>query len=198
LKTDATRPAAINGLQQQARFDQFVHRYNHERPHQALDMKPPASVYVPSPRPYRGLEELEYPFHDWTAVITTCGRIHYQRRKINVSQVFAGQMGASSRWTTTSRSSPSCTTSWGTSTMRRAGWSRSAIRSARHCHSCLRNGSATYVSRTDIGEVARPAHLRSSELWRARARTFGWLAYRSSRAWLAGVTDGWRPAGFAP
>ena len=31
------------------------------------------------------------PFHDWTAVITTCGRICYQRRKINVSQVFAGQ-----------------------------------------------------------------------------------------------------------
>jgi pimeloyl-ACP methyl ester carboxylesterase len=41
--------------------------------------------------PLRGLEELEYPFHDWTAVITTCGRICYRRRKINVSQVFAGQ-----------------------------------------------------------------------------------------------------------
>ena len=32
-----------------------------------------------------------YPFHDWTARITTCGRICWQRRKINVSQVFAGQ-----------------------------------------------------------------------------------------------------------
>jgi putative transposase len=42
-------------------------------------------------RPYHGLEELEYPLHDWTAVITTCGRICYQRRKINVSQVLAGQ-----------------------------------------------------------------------------------------------------------
>ena len=30
-------------------------------------------------------------FHDWTVVITTCGRIGYHRRKINVSQVFAGQ-----------------------------------------------------------------------------------------------------------
>lgn len=46
---------------------------------------------VPSPRPYEGLEELEYPGHDWTAVITACGRICYQRRKINISQVFAGQ-----------------------------------------------------------------------------------------------------------
>ena len=42
-------------------------------------------------RGYRGLEELEYPFHDWTSVITTCGLICYQRRKINVSQVSAGQ-----------------------------------------------------------------------------------------------------------
>src|SRR5262245_15382489 len=62
-----------------------------ERPHQALDMQTPSSVYVPSPRLYQGLEELEHPFHDWTAVITTCGRICYRGRKINVSQVFAGQ-----------------------------------------------------------------------------------------------------------
>jgi putative transposase len=85
LKTDATRRAAINVLQQQARFDQFVHRYNDERPHQALDMKPPSSLYTPSTRPYGGLEELDYPSHDWTAVITTRRRICYQGRKINVS-----------------------------------------------------------------------------------------------------------------
>jgi len=91
LKTDATRPAAPNALQQQARFDAFVHRFNQERPHQALDMATPASCYQASARPYRGLDELDYPLHDWTAVITTCGRICYQRRKINVSQVFAGQ-----------------------------------------------------------------------------------------------------------
>jgi putative transposase len=91
LKTEATRPAATNVLQQQARFDAFVHRFNHERPHQALDMATPASRYTASPRLYRGVDELDYPLHDWTAIITTCGRICYQRRKINVSQVFAGQ-----------------------------------------------------------------------------------------------------------
>jgi putative transposase len=91
LKTEATKPAVNNVLQQQARFGTFVHRYNHERPHQALDMATPASVYKPSSRPYEGLDEHEYPLHDWTAVITTCGRICYRRRKINVSQVFAGQ-----------------------------------------------------------------------------------------------------------
>ena len=91
LKTEATRPASANVLQQQARFETFVHRFNHQRPHQALDMATPASRYTASPRPYMGLDELDYPLHDWTAVITTCGRICYQRRKINVSQVFAGQ-----------------------------------------------------------------------------------------------------------
>jgi putative transposase len=91
LKMEATKPAAANVLQQQGRFDLFRRRFNEVRPHQALDMDTPASRYRPSARPYRGVEELDYPFHDWTAVITTCGRICYQRRKINVSQVFAGQ-----------------------------------------------------------------------------------------------------------
>ena len=54
-------------------------------------MHTPASRYHPSTRTYGDLEELEYPSHDWTAVITACGRICYQRRKINISQVFAGQ-----------------------------------------------------------------------------------------------------------
>jgi putative transposase len=54
-------------------------------------MATPASRYQPSTRLHQGLEELECPQHDWTAVITTCGRICYQRRKITVSQVFPGQ-----------------------------------------------------------------------------------------------------------
>jgi putative transposase len=54
-------------------------------------MATPASRYAPSGRVYRGVDELEYPLHDWSALITTCWRICWQRRKINVSQVFAGQ-----------------------------------------------------------------------------------------------------------
>jgi putative transposase len=91
LKREATKPAAPNFLQQQARFDTFVARYNDERPHHALGMRVPADDYRPSPRPYQGLGELEYPFHDWTAVVTTCGRICYEKRKVNLSTVFAGQ-----------------------------------------------------------------------------------------------------------
>ena len=91
LKAEATKPAAANVLQQQARFDAFVARYNDERPHQALGMKVPADVYARSPRLYRGLEDLTYPFHDATFTVTHCGRICFHGRKINLSHVFAGQ-----------------------------------------------------------------------------------------------------------
>jgi putative transposase len=54
-------------------------------------MKMPGELYAPSPRPYRGLAALTYPMHDWTGTVTYCGRLCSKRRKINLSQVFAGQ-----------------------------------------------------------------------------------------------------------
>src|SRR5262249_42701389 len=90
LKKEATKPAARNFLQQQAKFDAFIDCYNNERPHQALDMRYPAELYEPSTRVYRGLVELTYPFHDRTITVTQCGRICFARRKINLSTVFAG------------------------------------------------------------------------------------------------------------
>jgi putative transposase len=91
LKKEATRPAAKNFLQQQAKFDQFMQIYNQERPHQGIGMKYPTELYRPSSRPYTGLGELEYPLHDRTITVTSCGRICIGRRKINLSQAFAGQ-----------------------------------------------------------------------------------------------------------
>ena len=91
LKKEATRPPGINSLQQQAKFDAFVEEFNTERPHEALAMKRPADIYRPSPRPYRGLPGLSYPFHDREILITACGRICLHRKKINLSTVFAGQ-----------------------------------------------------------------------------------------------------------
>ena len=91
LKKETTKPAAENLLQQQAKFDEFSTVYNSERPHQALDMKCPSDFYRPSPRPYRGLPDLEYPFHHRTITVTRCGRICLKKLKINFSQVFSGQ-----------------------------------------------------------------------------------------------------------
>ena len=53
-----------------------------ERPHHALDMQCPTQRYCPSSRPYRGLPDLDYPFHDRAATVTTCGRICFNRQKI--------------------------------------------------------------------------------------------------------------------
>jgi transposase InsO family protein len=91
LKKEATRPPSLNSLQQQARFDDFVLEFNTERPHQAIDMKCPAEIYTPSPRPYQGLPELTYPFHDCDVLVTACGRLCLHRKKINISTVLAGQ-----------------------------------------------------------------------------------------------------------
>jgi putative transposase len=91
LKKETTKPAANNFLQQQEKFDRFIECYNHERPHQAIEMRYPGELYRPSGRAYHGLDPLEYPFHDRTVAVTMCGRVCFATRKINLSTVFAGQ-----------------------------------------------------------------------------------------------------------
>ena len=91
LKKETTKPAGANILQQQARFDDFISEFNDERPHEAIAMKTPAELYSPSAKPYRGLPELTYPFHDKDILVTSCGRICMHRKKINISTVLAGQ-----------------------------------------------------------------------------------------------------------
>ena len=50
LKAQTSVPPASNAPEQQARFDRFRKHYNEERPHEALDQRPPAEVYSRSPR----------------------------------------------------------------------------------------------------------------------------------------------------
>jgi putative transposase len=91
LKKETTRPAGANFLQQQARFDEFVEEFNNERPHEALNMKCPGEIYTRSNRPYQGMINPEYPFHDKTIMVTHCGRICFGKKKINLSTALAGQ-----------------------------------------------------------------------------------------------------------
>jgi putative transposase len=114
LTTEATKPAATNVLQQQARFDAFVERDNQERPHQAFAMKVPADLDARSPRVYRGLNDLTYPFHDHTILVTPCGRICLQSQKVNLSHVLPGRPSVSPRSASAFGSSPSCSTIWAT------------------------------------------------------------------------------------
>jgi len=94
LKEDTTRPARDNILAQQERFDEFREEFNHERPHEALNMRCPAEVYKPSTRVFpEELPELEYPLHDDQRVVRSCGHIHLFKRNSSVylSTALAGE-----------------------------------------------------------------------------------------------------------
>lgn len=91
LKKEATKPPGENLLQQQEKFDRFIEEFNTQRPHQAINMKYPSELYIPSPRPYKGIQPLSYPFHDRTITVSFCGRICIRRKKVNLSRSLAGQ-----------------------------------------------------------------------------------------------------------
>jgi hypothetical protein len=54
----------------------------------------PARRFRASPRPCRGLPDIDYPFHDRAAKVTTCDRICFNRQKIDLGQVFLSQVFA--------------------------------------------------------------------------------------------------------
>jgi len=93
LKRETTRPARRNLLQQQERFDEFVEEFNQERPHESLDMKRPAQIYVASPRPYPSkLPELTYPTHDDVRVVRRNGCLQlHGRREVYLAKALCDQ-----------------------------------------------------------------------------------------------------------
>jgi putative transposase len=52
LKQETAMPPQANRRAQQRSFDRFRREYNQQRPHEALDMQTPSSIYRPSPRRY--------------------------------------------------------------------------------------------------------------------------------------------------
>lgn len=92
LKAETTRPAATTAGRQQQRFNAFRVEYNTERPHEALGLRPPASCYAPSPRPFpRRLPALEYPAHVEIRRVQTTGIIKWRGRRIWLTHVLAGE-----------------------------------------------------------------------------------------------------------
>lgn len=64
LKAEATKPPKATIRAQQRRFNAFRTEYNTERPHEALQGKPPAAVYRPARRVLPGrIPGPEYPSH---------------------------------------------------------------------------------------------------------------------------------------
>lgn len=90
LKAETTRPPAERLLQQQARFDKWVEIFNHERPHEGIEMKRPAQLYEPSTRLYSPMST-EYPLHDLTLRVSSQGRIRFPNSRRGDKQYFLSE-----------------------------------------------------------------------------------------------------------
>lgn len=92
LKRAAAQPPAPNALAQQRRFDVFRRHYNAERPHEALAQRTPASLYIPSPRPYpERLPEMIYPSYMHAHRVCDSGLIYWNAWRIYVGYLLAGE-----------------------------------------------------------------------------------------------------------
>lgn len=92
LKRETTRPPAISRRPQQKKFDEFVHRYNVERPHEAIGMERPANVFRRNHRPFpRRTPRPEYPRHFETRKVARCGDISWRSQRIFVGEALRGQ-----------------------------------------------------------------------------------------------------------
>jgi putative transposase len=92
LKAETASPPAATAKSQQRRFDRFVHEFNEERPHEALENDTPASWYSSSPRPYpRTLPDLEYPADHLVRSVRVTGTFKWRGHLIFVSETLIGE-----------------------------------------------------------------------------------------------------------
>jgi transposase InsO family protein len=89
LKQETAKPPRANRRRQQEAFVEFQQMYNHERPHQGLEGRTPASVYTPSPRLYPArLPELVYPGGVQMRRISQQGSLKWRCERTYLSEVF--------------------------------------------------------------------------------------------------------------
>ena len=93
LKQETASPPARERRAQQRAFDRFRREYNRVRPHEALQMQTPASVYEASPREYpRQVPEPEYPDTMLVRPVHSKGHFGWKKRhQVFVSEVLWGE-----------------------------------------------------------------------------------------------------------
>jgi len=90
LKQDV--PTAQDWRSQQRELDRFLHDFNQVRPHEALDMQTPASVYEPSPRTYPArIPEVKYPDTMELRTVKTHGHFRWKKKDIFLTEVLWGE-----------------------------------------------------------------------------------------------------------
>lgn len=76
----------------QTAFDRWRHLYNHERPHDALDLDTPVTRYQPSQRTFPEiLPPLTFPSGAVVRKVFDGGRINFHARRLRVGRAFVGQ-----------------------------------------------------------------------------------------------------------
>jgi len=79
----------------QSAFNQWRKIYNHERPHEALDLDTPGSRYVVSPRPYpENLPPIEYDTGEIVRIVRGIGYISFKGFSWFVSEALIGELVA--------------------------------------------------------------------------------------------------------
>ena len=88
LKAETAAPPAATLRAQQRAFDAFRTEYNQERPHEALDQRPPARCYEPSPRAYPSrIPEFAYEAEVTVRRVRTNGQIKWRGGLLYLSDV---------------------------------------------------------------------------------------------------------------
>jgi len=92
LKEETASPPAPTLLAQQARFEEFTLSFNRERPHQALGMKTPLSMYSPSEKAFPAkLDAITYQEPYIVRPIRRNGTIRWKNREIFITEVLRDQ-----------------------------------------------------------------------------------------------------------
>lgn len=92
LKRETARPPARTLRAQQRAFDRFRREYNEERPHEALAMATPGSLYAPAGRPFpERLPELEYPAGFTRRIVQERGDVRWRFGRMFLGEALAGE-----------------------------------------------------------------------------------------------------------
>ena len=93
LLEETAQPPADSLLCQKRRFSTFQHRFNGERPHEALGMVPPGELYRPSDRQFPSrLPELEYSSELHLRRVRTTGAIKWHGDLVFLSETLVGEV----------------------------------------------------------------------------------------------------------
>jgi len=93
LKQATMRPPATTPAAQQERCDAFRLEYNTVRPHQALGQVPPATLYVPSPRPFpKRVDGPQYPATSVVRRVRSNGQMKWGGELVFVSEALTGEL----------------------------------------------------------------------------------------------------------